>query len=926
MIEDVPARKDNGSADAEMGGAAAAASAQNPSFLNLRPFIVVSTSYVLYTITDGAIRMIVLLHAYRKGFSAMEVAIMFTLYELAGVVTNLLAGIAGSRWGIRSTLVVGLFLQLAGISMLYGWRDDWSKAEAIAYVTASQMLCGVAKDLTKLGGKTVAKLVTPAEKQSYLFKLVAFITGLKNSLKGAGYFLGAATVAASYDVALSILLGIIGLGLPGAIFLLDSDLGKSLGKKKVTLKDVFKMNYNINVLSAARIFLFGSRDAWFEVPLPFFLRDNISGLGWRPALTGAFLAIFIIVYGQVQSWSPHLLLSPLKQAPANKFVALLWAAALLIVPGLLGPIILASDAFGDRDTDAMTAILVSFLAVFCFIFAVNSAVHSYLVLRYSDGSKVAVNVGFYYMSNAAGRLVGTVMSGVLYSYAGATRAEGFGWCFILSAIFVILCTGITTAIRDDEAGLMCGSCVCVRGTAAAERGATAPAAAVAALATEAPMAIEMEPMGAGAGRDGDGGGSAAGIEGGNGDVWVGERRDEVRQRDPGLVASVAGREGLLEARGMNSVSYDAADGAASRRGGRLGHVGQLSYPGPSLPEGPLEEDEPDSRKKSHSADAVFVRPYVSAIDSGSLPLSAAHPDGKAERALQPRSSPAGRTGDGVSEALSARLHSTGLAAAPLSTPAAGIVGSNGTAPAAPSGSKPGAAVADREAADGAGTGEERSDSLRLGGPGIAAHVLTAGSGVDSDSGRAVRLDTVAARRAAGTPGGHSTGSATLRHLGLSPGASPLSRLDHSTGGGHSSTNDSFRTIGPETTASTGDTGLAGLAGMLPAADEEAARDARAEIVPSLVPRSPPVQAGGEDGDAAPAGIDASPAAGEMQTPTTYGTAGGSGETQWTEEDGPPRHIYQPPSEATAAGAIAEAPPLLPFVTNDMFQRGWDKRG
>ena len=157
MSEAAPARKDNASADAERGEVAS--SAKNPSNGSLRPFVVVSSSYLLYTITDGAIRMIVLLHAYRKGFSAMEVAIMFTLYEVAGVVTNLLAGIAGSRWGIQRTLLFGLVLQLAGIGSLYAWSDSWSKAVAIAYVTGSQMLCGIAKDLTKLGGKTVAKLV-----------------------------------------------------------------------------------------------------------------------------------------------------------------------------------------------------------------------------------------------------------------------------------------------------------------------------------------------------------------------------------------------------------------------------------------------------------------------------------------------------------------------------------------------------------------------------------------------------------------------------------------------------------------------------------------------------------------------------------------------------------------------------------------------
>lgn len=160
----------------------------------LLPFAIISFSYLLFTITDGAVRMIVLLHAYQQQFSALDVAIMFTFYEAAGVVTNLVAGMMGARWGIKTTLLVGLTVQLAGLGMLFGWQEDWSKSQAIIYVTASQVLCGVAKDLTKLGGKTVTKLVTPEGKQSSLFKLVSFITGWKNSLKGAGYFLGAATV------------------------------------------------------------------------------------------------------------------------------------------------------------------------------------------------------------------------------------------------------------------------------------------------------------------------------------------------------------------------------------------------------------------------------------------------------------------------------------------------------------------------------------------------------------------------------------------------------------------------------------------------------------------------------------------------------------------------------------------------------------
>jgi len=233
----------------------------------LRPFVVISITYLLFTVTDGAIRMIVLLHAYNKSFSALEVAIMFTLYELAGVFTNLAAGMMGARWGIRFTLILGLCLQILSYGLLFGWKDDWSKGTAIIYVTIAQMFAGIAKDLTKLGGKTVTKLVTPEGKHTRLFRLVSLLTGWKNSLKGIGYFLGSALLEVSYELALGFMMGLIVIAMPFAIWGLDKDLGTAK-KKNSSLKEIFKLdNFNLNVLSLARLFLFASRDFWFEVPV-----------------------------------------------------------------------------------------------------------------------------------------------------------------------------------------------------------------------------------------------------------------------------------------------------------------------------------------------------------------------------------------------------------------------------------------------------------------------------------------------------------------------------------------------------------------------------------------------------------------------------------------------------------------------------------
>mmetsp|Transcript_10751 Transcript_10751/g.16493 ORF Transcript_10751/g.16493 Transcript_10751/m.16493 type:complete len:577 (+) Transcript_10751:55-1785(+) len=468
----------------------------------LRPFVIISSSYLLFTITDGASRLIVLLHAYNKSFSAFEVALMFTLYELAGVITNLLAGILGAKWGIKVTLLSGLLLQLVSYGLLFGWQDDWSKEQAILYVTMAQMWGGVAKDLTKLGGKTVTKLVTPEEQETKLFKLVSLITGWKNSLKGVGYFLGSALLQVSYELALSVMMCFIVVAIPWALFGLDRNLGTAK-KENSTLKDIFVFdNKNLNLLSLARLFLFASRDFWFEVPLPFFFRapsceglgidkcfddsscnngaicgdsgfcENINpgggcgGLGLSRVVVGAALGGYIILYGQVQSWTPQIVTGPLLQTPPNKLTEVLWCLINCIPTAIMTLVVLFDPAFDDNDTSTMIVWFVVVIVSFAFVFAVNSSIHSFLVVNYASKDKVAVSVGIYYMSNAIGRLFGTLGSGVLYTVigedvgdvAGTNAVAGLAACFFAGTVCSLLSAVITGFIDDQNNGLKCGSC------------------------------------------------------------------------------------------------------------------------------------------------------------------------------------------------------------------------------------------------------------------------------------------------------------------------------------------------------------------------------------------------------------------------------------------------------------------------------------
>jgi MFS family permease len=390
--------------------------------VNLRNYILVTGAYWGFTLTDGALRMLVLLHFFNLGYSPVTLAFLFLLYEFFGIVTNLLGGWIASRMGLRVTLVAGLALQVAALGMLALLNPRWSEFVSVAWVMISQALSGIAKDLTKMSSKSAIKVLVPPDAKGTLFKWVAILTGSKNALKGAGFFLGGLLLAtAGFSGALWIMAGVLAFVWLGSWASLPREMGKA--KTKAGWRELLSKSREINVLCLARFFLFGARDIWFVVGVPVFLRGV---LGWSFAQVGAFMAFWVIGYGIIQGAAPAILRG---RAPAGGTAS----AIAFVLAGVA-----AAIPLGLAVGLPAGAVIVGGLALFGAVFALNSAVHSYLILDYTDGDKVALNVGFYYMANAGGRLVGCLLSGVLYQVAGLPGCLWGAFAFAAAAAVVAL--------------------------------------------------------------------------------------------------------------------------------------------------------------------------------------------------------------------------------------------------------------------------------------------------------------------------------------------------------------------------------------------------------------------------------------------------------------------------------------------------------
>ncbi|MDJ0955763.1 MAG: organoarsenical effux MFS transporter ArsJ [Arenicellales bacterium] len=384
---------------------------------NLRNYLVVTGGYWAFTITDGAIRMLVVLYFHSLGYSPFEVAVLFLFYEFFGIVTNLVGGWLGARIGLNLTMHIGMGLQVIALTMLTV-PDAWL---SVPYVMAAQALSGIAKDLNKMSAKASVKTLAVGGDESKLFKWVAILTGSKNALKGAGFFVGAALLQfIGFRGALWVLAGMLLVALIVTAILLPTGVGKMKSKPKFT--QVFSNKPEINWLAAARFFLFGSRDTWFVVGLPVFL---YSVLGWSFTQVGAFLAFWVIGYGFVQASAPRLLQRKRQHDELGGSTARHWTFLLALLPAGI-----ALALFQGWDP---ALVLISGLVLFGIVFAINSAVHSYLILAYSDFDKVSMNVGFYYMANAGGRLTGTVLSGWAYQTYGLEGCLWWSTAFVLTA-------------------------------------------------------------------------------------------------------------------------------------------------------------------------------------------------------------------------------------------------------------------------------------------------------------------------------------------------------------------------------------------------------------------------------------------------------------------------------------------------------------
>jgi len=410
---------------------------------DIRQYFIITGNYWAFTLTDGALRMLVVLHFHQLGYSPLDIALLFLFYEIFGVVTNLVGGWLGARIGLNRTMNIGLALQVVALLML----TVPASMLTVVWVMAAQALSGIAKDLNKMSAKSAVKQLVPADAQGRLFHWVAVLTGSKNALKGVGFFLGGLLLSwLGFVGAVTLMAGALSLVWVASLFFLKGELGKSQSKPKFT--QVFSTSRAINILSAARMCLFASRDVWFVVALPVFMGEV---LGWNPWQVGAFMAAWVVGYGVIQSvapWINRMISYNRKRGLAEKLpdgkAAVFWGVLLTVAASIPAVVLGQLGTDLSNQLALVSMVIITALLVFGALFAINSSVHSYLIVSYAREDGASLDVGFYYMANAMGRLLGTVLSGWVY------QVWGLGACLWVSSGLLVLTVVISFALPQNN--------------------------------------------------------------------------------------------------------------------------------------------------------------------------------------------------------------------------------------------------------------------------------------------------------------------------------------------------------------------------------------------------------------------------------------------------------------------------------------------
>jgi MFS family permease len=393
----------------------------------IKQYLVITGNYWAFTLTDGALRMLVVLYFHQLGYSPLSIAMLFLFYEIFGVITNLVGGWLGARLGLNKTMNIGLAMQIMALSMLAVPAEMLT----IIYVMAAQALSGIAKDLNKMSAKSAIKLLVPEGAEGKLYQWVAILTGSKNTLKGVGFFLGGLLLTLlEFKGAIILMAALLAVVWAFSLILLKTDLGKAKNKPK--FNDIFSKSSSINKLSAARMFLFGARDVWFVVALPVFLAVTFN---WNHWWVGGFMASWVIGYGIVQTIAPYFTGKQQGKVPSGRS-AFVWASYLTLIP--------ATIALALHFDFYIQASIIIGLLIFGAVFAINSSLHSYLIVSYAGIDGVSLDVGFYYMANAMGRLIGTVLSGWVY------QEYGLEACLWISSAFVAMASLLSLKLPNGS--------------------------------------------------------------------------------------------------------------------------------------------------------------------------------------------------------------------------------------------------------------------------------------------------------------------------------------------------------------------------------------------------------------------------------------------------------------------------------------------